>query len=675
MSGEIRELNPTAINAEGGAQDIENTELLDLFLKQQEFKNKNPNFFRRLLGPLIGKKTKTFKKGKVFTAHRAEGPVEITLTHDITSMPIKVKTVGKKIPAYIVTDPAPDFLGTGAKGSVVTTVGILKRENGVLEFKNKKSYVDKIQDHGGSSQEVAWAKREAELLQKVHPEAKGIMVEKLPFFGVRSHILDKKYGIRLTDLIENPQLLIQSPNDQARLLEKMLLVTINFLRRLEEIHAHGIIHHDLWPNNILVDPVTCEVTIIDFGSAKHQNEFIQNGGKKRFVAPEKFWFLFKKVDQRSDIYSAGLALLEFWGGTGRGSFSFLRNFLESIKQFWMLLFARSEDNISMSTIESKVSIDPPKLKKALLTILKDMLQFDPEKRELSLADIATAFEGIRLHLLHPDREDLRNANTIASRTCSDLIQFAARRAMLFGKDKSENQAALLSLGNTLVESVQLLGDSPDELKEFIAVTGIKRAFQNTATKQDLIMATQTIVADFTQHSADFVALHNRVAAKITLLTRMLGSKHPYVQRLKITMTDMYYLLHKMESHRIHLDDLLKINKHCARKLQGFQSTLADVENLVATSPLHFPIAKPKTLRKTWEDRIFLRILFPPVLLWDLLKLAANKLFGKMVGRLVLPAQGVTFTGSNKTDLALRINGDDYPQKNYRLTAQIHKSNA
>lgn len=48
--------------------------------------------------------------------------------------------------------------------------------------------------------------------------------------------------------------------------------------------------------------------------------------------------------------------------------------------------------------------------------------------------------------------------------------------------------------------------------------------------------------------------------------------------------------------------------------------------------------KPTYTRWDWFNFIVIRAVFPFVLLWDLLKLGANKLLGRLVGSLVLPAQ-------------------------------------
>jgi diguanylate cyclase (GGDEF)-like protein len=86
---------------------------------------------------------------------------------------------------------------------------------------------------------------------------------------------------------------------------------------LGDIHADGIVHKDINPNNILIDPTSLRVKIIDFGSASdlpHAESQIelpdQLVGTLAYIAPEQTGRMNRPVDYRSDFYSLGVTLYE-----------------------------------------------------------------------------------------------------------------------------------------------------------------------------------------------------------------------------------------------------------------------------------------------------------------------------------------------------------------------------
>lgn len=60
--------------------------------------------------------------------------------------------------------------------------------------------------------------------------------------------------------------------------------------------------------------------------------------------------------------------------------------------------------------------------------------------------------------------------------------------------------------------------------------------------------------------------------------------------------------------------------------------------------------KPKYSRWEWFKSIAVRIVFPPVLLWDFIKLVANKSLGERVGKIILPAQTSNFDSNIDKDI-------------------------
>lgn len=75
--------------------------------------------------------------------------------------------------------------------------------------------------------------------------------------------------------------------------------------------------------------------------------------------------------------------------------------------------------------------------------------------------------------------------------------------------------------------------------------------------------------------------------------------------------------------------------------------------------------KPRYSNWVWFKFIALRTVFPPILLWDLIKFVGNKLFGELVGGLVLPAQNENYDSFKVTDHKV----SDYNEDNQTLTCE------
>ncbi len=97
-------------------------------------------------------------------------------------------------------------------------------------------------------------------------------------------------------------------------------VALQLAEALQAVHAAGIIHGDMRPDNILVDPMSLAATLSDFGSAVKTTGQLPSqwlGAAEStlyYQAPEQSGRHSRSIDQRSDLYSFGVVLFELVTG-------------------------------------------------------------------------------------------------------------------------------------------------------------------------------------------------------------------------------------------------------------------------------------------------------------------------------------------------------------------------
>lgn len=104
-------------------------------------------------------------------------------------------------------------------------------------------------------------------------------------------------------------------------LKEFLDLAIALADSLGQIHAANIIHKDINPTNIVVNPETKEVKIIDFGIAtqlSQENPTLKNPdllkGTLFYISPEQTGRIHRGLDYRTDFYSLGVTLYEMLTG-------------------------------------------------------------------------------------------------------------------------------------------------------------------------------------------------------------------------------------------------------------------------------------------------------------------------------------------------------------------------
>ncbi|MDJ0715311.1 MAG: AAA family ATPase [Prochloraceae cyanobacterium] len=100
-------------------------------------------------------------------------------------------------------------------------------------------------------------------------------------------------------------------------LKELLSIAIKTTESLSAIHAANIIHKDINPSNIVYNPETEKLKIIDFGIStclSRENQTVGNldrlEGTLAYIAPEQTGRMNRGIDYRSDFYSLGATFYE-----------------------------------------------------------------------------------------------------------------------------------------------------------------------------------------------------------------------------------------------------------------------------------------------------------------------------------------------------------------------------
>ncbi len=100
-------------------------------------------------------------------------------------------------------------------------------------------------------------------------------------------------------------------------LKKCLTIAVRITEILGEVHAADVIHKDINPSNIVMNPETGQVKLIDFGIStrlprekpeiKHPDVL---EGTLAYISPEQTGRMNRSLDYRTDFYSLGVTLYE-----------------------------------------------------------------------------------------------------------------------------------------------------------------------------------------------------------------------------------------------------------------------------------------------------------------------------------------------------------------------------
>lgn len=156
---------------------------------------------------------------------------------------------------------------------------------------------------------LAQLKHEMAMLQRIR-SPRVVQIYNSQYVGNRFVlVLENCDGRPLDTYIKNKQIDI----------ETALILAIEIAQGMGDIHHHHIIHKDIKPHNIIVNPETNQVKIIDFGIAtllsREMKEIISPElmeGTFAYISPEQTGRINSPIDYRTDIYSLGITLYEMF---------------------------------------------------------------------------------------------------------------------------------------------------------------------------------------------------------------------------------------------------------------------------------------------------------------------------------------------------------------------------
>jgi diguanylate cyclase (GGDEF)-like protein len=188
---------------------------------------------------------------------------------------------------------------------------------GIRVYDKKNVIIKTLNKNFPSSREISRVKREYELASFL-----------LDIDGVRQvyQLLENNNSLMLVSEDIGGQTLkktfFEAPLSPDEInIEDSLVIAIKIAKALSYIHQHGIIHKDISPDNIVFNPKTEQVKIIDFGisslySIEHQSFQNHNEleGKLEYMSPEQTGRINRTLDYRSDLYSLGVTLYQLFTG-------------------------------------------------------------------------------------------------------------------------------------------------------------------------------------------------------------------------------------------------------------------------------------------------------------------------------------------------------------------------
>ena len=171
-----------------------------------------------------------------------------------------------------------------------------------------------LRDPYPRKRDLAEIRREYQLADRLNIEGV-IRVHSLVSYGAGNLAIETElFGLSLADFMSQRK-------RQPLPVDRFFPIAIRLAQILGRLHEHGVVHKDVGPRNVLIEPNSGELRLIDFGicselSRERQSVVLSQRieGSLPYISPEQTGRMNRDLDYRSDYYSLGVTCFELLTG-------------------------------------------------------------------------------------------------------------------------------------------------------------------------------------------------------------------------------------------------------------------------------------------------------------------------------------------------------------------------
>jgi predicted ATPase/class 3 adenylate cyclase len=184
-----------------------------------------------------------------------------------------------------------------------------RAEDGMVVF------IKTLADKYPRKEDLASIRREFRITQQLQSEGIIRVFEMAPYSHGNMAMVMEHFGVSLKQYVDAFENHILPP-------DTFFSIAIRLAEILGNVHARKVVHKNLIPSNILIDPATGALRLIDFSSSSElSREHMDNmamskriEGSLPYISPEQTGRMNRDIDYRTDYYSLGVSFFQLLTG-------------------------------------------------------------------------------------------------------------------------------------------------------------------------------------------------------------------------------------------------------------------------------------------------------------------------------------------------------------------------